>query len=105
MSRQAEIILIITYHVNSARQPAHDSVAALQLFSEYFMKIHTTDEYRSALLRIERLFDVNDPESKEGKELSSLIEAVEEYEEDQELISIVRERINQPEVLTKLDDL
>ncbi|MDE1314103.1 hypothetical protein MEG05_07745 [Vibrio aestuarianus] len=69
------------------------------------MKINTPDEHHLALLRIEQLFDVDDPKSNEGKELLKLLEAVEEYEEDQELISIARERINQPEVLTKLDDL
>ncbi|MFL7017247.1 hypothetical protein AB6D16_019070 [Vibrio cyclitrophicus] len=42
--------------------------------------------------------------SNEGKELLKLLEAVEEYEEEQELISIARKRINQPEILTKLDD-
>lgn len=105
MSRQAERTLTMTYYANSARQPARYSVAALQLSSEYFMKIHTPDEYRSALLRVEQLFDVDDPNSKEGKELLKLLEAVEEYEEDQELISIYRERINQTEILTKLDDL
>ncbi|MGR5164293.1 hypothetical protein ACPV4X_20625 [Vibrio owensii] len=105
MSRQAERILTMTYYANSARQPAHYSVAALQLSREYLMKINTPDEHHLALLRIEQLFDVDDPKSNEGKELLKLLEAVEEYEEDQELISIVRERINQPEILTKLDDL
>ncbi|MBD1564459.1 hypothetical protein [Vibrio sp. S12_S33] len=69
------------------------------------MKINTQDEHRSALLRIEQLFDVDDPNSKEVKLLSSLIDAVEEYEEDQELILAVRERVNQPEISVDLDDL
>lgn len=69
------------------------------------MKINTQDEHRSALLTIEQLFDVDDPNSKEGKLLSSLIDAVEEYEEDQELILAVRERVNQPEISFDLDDL
>ncbi|EGR0569092.1 hypothetical protein E8L98_08370 [Vibrio cholerae] len=69
------------------------------------MKINTQDEHRSALLTIEQLFDVDDPNSKEGKLLSSLIDAVEEYEEDQELILAVRERVNQPEISVDLDDL
>lgn len=69
------------------------------------MKINTQDEHRSALLSIEQLFDVDDPNSKEGKLLSSLIDAVEEYEEDQELILAVRERVNQPEISVDLDDL
>ncbi len=108
MSRQAERILTMTYYVNSARQPVHYSVAALQLSMECLMKISTPDEHHLALLRIEQLFDVDDPKSNEGKELLKLLkllEAVEEYEEDQELISIARKRINQPEILTKLDDL
>ncbi|MCR9650166.1 hypothetical protein NB559_09910 [Vibrio parahaemolyticus] len=69
------------------------------------MKINTPDEHHLALLRIEQLFDVDDPNSKEGKLLSSLIDAVEEYEEDQELILAVRERVNQPEISIDLDDL
>ncbi|MYM58724.1 hypothetical protein GTG28_05825 [Vibrio sp. OCN044] len=69
------------------------------------MKINTPDEHHLALLRIEQLFDIDDLKSNKGKELLKLLEAVEDYEEDQELISIVRERINQPEVLIKLDDL
>ena len=69
------------------------------------MKIKTQDEHRSALLAIEQLFDVDDPNSKEGKLLSSLIDAVEEYEEDQEVILSVRERVNQPELSVDLDDL
>lgn len=69
------------------------------------MKISTPDEHHLALLRIEQLFDVDDPNSKEGKLLSSLIDAVEEYEEDQELILAVRERVNQPEISIDLDDL
>lgn len=68
------------------------------------MEINTTDGHHLALLRIEQLFDVDDPKSNEGKELLKLLEAVEEYEEEQELISIARKRINQPEILTKLDD-
>lgn len=69
------------------------------------MKINTPDEHHLSLLRIEQLFDVDDPKSKEGKLLSSLIDAVEEYEEDQELIWAVRERVNQPEISIDLDDL
>ena len=69
------------------------------------MKINTPDEHHLALLRIEQLFDFDDPNSKEGKLLSSLIDAVEEYEEDQELILAVRERVNQPEISIDLDDL
>ncbi|ELI0637595.1 hypothetical protein Q8344_005329 [Vibrio harveyi] len=58
------------------------------------MRINTPDEHHLALLRIEQLFDVDDPKSNEGKELLKLLEAVEEYEEDQELISMARKRIN-----------
>ncbi|MFA1573973.1 hypothetical protein [Vibrio cyclitrophicus] len=46
------------------------------------MKINTTDGHHLALLRIEQLFDVDDPKSNEGKELLKLLEAVEEQEEE-----------------------
>ncbi|MHA2689926.1 hypothetical protein [Vibrio harveyi] len=67
MSRQAERTLPMTLYLNSARQLAQIKLQHGNTSRVCLMKINTPHEHHLAFLRIEQLFNVDDPKSTEGK--------------------------------------
>ena len=67
-------------------------------------RIETEDEYQTTLTRITELWEAK-PNTTDGDELDKLADLVVEFEEDMELIRLVKSRKDQPETAVYLNDL
>ena len=67
-------------------------------------RIETEDEYQATLTRITELWEAK-PNTTDGDELDKLADLVVEFEEDMELIRLVKSRKDQPETAVDLNDL
>lgn len=67
-------------------------------------RIETEKEHQAALIRITELWEAK-PNTPEGDELDKLADLVVEFEENMELIQIVEDRKNKPEIEVSIDDL
>lgn len=67
-------------------------------------RIETEDEYQTTLTRITELWEAK-PNTTDGDELDKLADLVVEFEEDMELIRLVKSRKAQPETAVDLNDL
>ena len=67
-------------------------------------RIETEDEYQATLTRITELWEAK-PNTTDGDELDKLADLVVEFEEDMELIRLVKSRKDQPKTAVDLNDL
>lgn len=67
-------------------------------------RIETEDEYQTTLTRITELWEAK-PNTTDGDELDKLADLVVEFEEDMELIRLVKSRKDQPETAVDLNEL
>ena len=67
-------------------------------------KIKTESEYHAVLLKIEKLMSAN-TNTPAGEQLDKLVTLIEDYEEDLELVKIVKERLNDSTIEEDINDL
>lgn len=67
-------------------------------------KIKTEGEYRAVLQKIEELMSAK-ANTPAGEQLDKLVTLVEDYEEDLELVKIVKKRLNDCEIEEDINDL
>jgi hypothetical protein len=66
--------------------------------------IETEEEHQAALTRITQLWEAK-PNTPDGDELGKLADLVLEFEEDMELMQIIKNRKGQPEIVVDINDL